>query len=285
MSKNIKFLLNSVNIVHSLHVYSSKWMLDQVLLELLRNSGALPTTISLRSMNQIFGNDTFNSISNQMVPNPFGLFRRSFYKEKKRIYGYYFTSRIDDMPPRGNGNDWYDNMISNIRDFNYRTTRSVGRIVNQVVPIPVHHDMHTPNPSSSNRNTSNIDAATNLSTTNTLPQPIDTHPNVSVREIEFIEDEIPMIRKSQLIQQETIWNSPEAQSLFKGILKRDKAKKRKRHQGNTAYQTSNNQDIHKEIQLQIDILRRSLLSPEGCKDMLDDRDIDGLCSNIDIFQL
>ena len=287
MSKNIQFLLTSVNIVHSLHVYSCRWMTDQLLLDILRNIGALPTSITLRSMNQYFGKPAFSSISNQRTPNPFGLFRREIQKNRKKHYGYYFTSKIHEMPPRGIGNDWFDKIISNINELNYRTTRSVSRNINQILPMSSHNDNNTPNPSSSNRHTRpNIDTASNESTTNTLPQPIDTHPNVTViPETTNTVGEVSMIRKSQLIQKETIWNSPEAQSLFKGILKRDQAKKRKRNQGNTAYQTINNLDIRREIQLQIDILRRSLLSPDGYKEMLDDGDIDGLCSYIDIFQL
>ena len=82
MSKNIQFLLTSVNIVHSLHVYSCRWMSDQVLLDILRNIGALPTSITLRSMNQNFGKPAFNYISNQRTTNPFGLFRREIQKNK-----------------------------------------------------------------------------------------------------------------------------------------------------------------------------------------------------------
>ena len=48
---------------------------------------------------------------------------------------------------------------------------------------------------------------------------------------------------------------------------------------------NSNQDIHEEIVIQIDILCSSLLSPDVYREMVDDNDVEGLCTYVDIFNI
>jgi hypothetical protein len=83
------------------------------------------------------------------------------------------------------------------------------------------------------------------------------------------------VRKSSDILKQTKWNSPEAVSFFVT------GPKTKLGKTNKTYEDA--MDVQKHIHSQISILRTTYLSADGCKAIIDNEDIENLCTSFDIF--
>ena len=262
-------IFNAVQQLRQTRMYHRRWIRVDVLRDLMLIDGdSNQDDISVSNITKTFGMAHFTCVDNTSLPNAFGIFRilvrtkiiENVKTHFKREYYFYLTRNLNGIPP--NNKNWITEAITDKQKL-LPTRRSIRNKQDQAVGSTL-----------TNPHIINSDKD-------------DCNSNKRQR-LDEIDVSIGTCTSCALIQEETKWDSPEAHSLFvygKKVNRQRSQEEDIQDYNNTTTNTTTKVDVKKHVLNQVHILRNAFLTSDGWKDIIDDKDDGGYCTQHDIFSI
>jgi hypothetical protein len=267
-------IFNAVQQLRLTRKYNGHWIRADVLRELILIDGNSnhyteddldPSLVSVPNIIKTFGMANFTYVDNTNTPNALGVFRlllrRNYLqngkKHFKREYYFYLTRNINSIPPKNK--NWITKAITDKQKL-LPTRRSARNKKNQ------HQQQRISNVINSDKDDWNSNKSKRL---NEIDVPIGTITSCA-------------------LMKETKWDSPEAHSLFvydKKVNRQREEEEDIQDSNTTTTNTTTKVDVKKHVLNQVTLLRKAFLTSDGWKDIIDDKDDGGFCTQHDIFSI